>query len=88
MNKKERVRAALAMQPVDWVPASFWYHFRPEAHTGSASVEAHDLYCALERLFLAAALYALGCPANFDLLRPTALSTERSRPRRDEGIVG
>jgi uroporphyrinogen decarboxylase len=33
------------LQPVDRVPASFWYHFRSEAHTGSASVEAHlDFY--------------------------------------------
>jgi uroporphyrinogen decarboxylase len=45
MHKKERVRAALQMQPVDRVPAGFWYHFPPAAHTGPASVQAHiDFY--------------------------------------------
>lgn len=45
MNKKERVRAAIRMQPVDRVPASFWFHFPPHAHTGMESVRAHlDFY--------------------------------------------
>ena len=29
MNKVERVRAALAGEKVDRVPASFWFHFTP-----------------------------------------------------------
>ena len=45
MNKIARVRAALQRQPVDRVPASFWFHFPPDAHTGMASVRAHlDFY--------------------------------------------
>jgi uroporphyrinogen decarboxylase len=45
MNKKERVRAALAQQPCDRIPASFWFHFPPAFHTGEAAVQAHlDYY--------------------------------------------
>lgn len=45
MNKIERVRAALAGQTPDRVPASFWFHF-PEAQAhGQAAVQAHlDFY--------------------------------------------
>lgn len=41
MNKIERVRAALHSQPVDRVPAGFWYHFPPAQAHGQASVDAH-----------------------------------------------
>ncbi|MEX1021277.1 MAG: uroporphyrinogen decarboxylase family protein [Litorilinea sp.] len=45
MHKKDRVRAALQMQPVDRVPAGFWYHFPAELHTGTPAVRAHlDFY--------------------------------------------
>ena len=45
MNKVERVRAAIAGEKVDRVPASFWFHFTPDKHHGKASVQAHmDFY--------------------------------------------
>jgi uroporphyrinogen decarboxylase len=45
MNKKQRVKAALAQEPVDRLPASFWLHFPPAFHTGEAAVRAHlDYY--------------------------------------------
>ncbi len=44
MNKIERVRAALAGEPVDRVPASFWFHFPPDEAHGQASVQAHLRY--------------------------------------------
>ncbi|MGI6315804.1 MAG: uroporphyrinogen decarboxylase family protein [Christensenellales bacterium] len=44
MNKRERVLAALHNQPVDCVPAGFWYHFEGEAATGEACVQAHLQY--------------------------------------------
>jgi uroporphyrinogen decarboxylase len=44
MNKVERVRAALAGEAVDRVPASFWFHFEPEVQHGDASVQAHLEY--------------------------------------------
>lgn len=45
MNKHERVKAALAGQPVDHVPAAFWFHFPPDQASGKAAVDAHlDFY--------------------------------------------
>jgi len=41
MNKRERVRAAVAGAAVDRVPAGFWLHFPPAEQTGSAAVQAH-----------------------------------------------
>lgn len=45
MNKKERVKAAIARQPVDHVPACFSLHFPHEVASGDAAVKAHlDFY--------------------------------------------
>jgi uroporphyrinogen decarboxylase len=44
MNKCERVRAALAGEPVDHVPASFWFHFSPQQTRGRPMAEAHLQY--------------------------------------------
>lgn len=45
MNKKERVLAAIAHQPVDHVPASFSLHFPKEDAIGDNAVKAHlDFY--------------------------------------------
>jgi uroporphyrinogen decarboxylase len=41
MNKKERVRAALAGLEVDRVPAAFWFHFPKDRNRGDAAVQAH-----------------------------------------------
>ncbi len=45
MNKKERVQAAIAMKPVDHVPACFSLHFPSEIAKGDAAIKAHlDFY--------------------------------------------
>ena len=45
MNKLERVRAVLAGKEADRVPASFWFHFRPDKMHGQAAIQAHlDFY--------------------------------------------
>ena len=44
MNKIERVRAALAGETPDRVPASFWFHFPEEQAHGKAAVQAHLEY--------------------------------------------
>ncbi len=44
MNKIERVRAALRAQPVDHIPASFWFHFPPEQRAGREMARAHLRY--------------------------------------------
>ncbi len=45
MNKRERVKAAIAQRPVDHVPACFSLHFPKEASHGEAAVKAHlDFY--------------------------------------------
>ncbi len=44
MNKIERVRNALHQQPVDVIPASFWFHFPAEQRAGQAMAEAHLAY--------------------------------------------
>ncbi len=41
MNKIERVQAALNGEPVDRVPASFWFHFGPDRVEGHAMAQAH-----------------------------------------------
>lgn len=46
MNKVDRVRAALAGEPVDRVPASFWLHFPDAVKRGPASIQAHMQYLA------------------------------------------
>ncbi len=47
MSRVERVRAAIAGEEVDRVPAGFWFHFPADKAHGQASVEAHlDYYRA------------------------------------------
>ena len=41
MNKKERVRAAISGQDVDYVPAGFWFHFPEDQFFGDEAVKAH-----------------------------------------------
>jgi uroporphyrinogen decarboxylase len=83
MQKKERVRAALQMQPVDRIPASFWFHFPPDSHIGPASVRAHlDFYRNTDVDFLKVMnehLYqvdrTLAGPSDWSGLRPAPLSS-------------
>ncbi len=44
MNKIERMRACLAGQVPDRVPASFWFHFPQHQAHGQASIDAHLEY--------------------------------------------
>ena len=45
MNKRERVLAAMNLQPVDRPPVGFWFHFQAEQGVGEACVQAHlDYY--------------------------------------------
>lgn len=53
MNKRQRIEAVLQSQPVDRVPAAFWFHFPPHQHSGEAAVAAHlDLYRAADMDFV------------------------------------
>lgn len=45
MNRFERLKKVLHSQPVDHVPASFWFHFPPDKVAGHAMAQAHlDYY--------------------------------------------
>ena len=44
MDKKQRVKAALRGEPVDRIPASFWFHFPHEQASGAPMAAAHLAY--------------------------------------------
>ena len=45
MTKKERVRAAISGNDVDYIPSGFWFHFPEEQFFGKEAVKAHlDFY--------------------------------------------
>ncbi len=91
MDKIERVRAALCGEPVDRVPASFWFHFPEGERAGRAMAEAHlRYYRAADPDFLkvmndnGCALTGVGAirsPADWRKLRPAPLT---SRPYQDQ----
>jgi uroporphyrinogen decarboxylase len=66
MNKRERIQAVLNSQPVDRVPAGFWFHFPAHQHSSEAAVAAHlDLYRATGMDFMKVMnehLYAMDAP--------------------------
>ena len=93
MNKLERVRAALAGEAVDRVPASFWFHFTPDKAHGEASVQAHlDFYRQSNIDFLKVMnehLYradevAIKTPADWRQVRPAPLSVDFYQGQLDE----
>lgn len=92
MNKIERVRAALASQPVDRVPASFWFHFPPAQAHGEASVKAHlDFYRRSNVDFLKImnehpyrGNVEIKTPADWKQLRPAPLSSPFYQGQLDE----
>jgi len=92
MNKVQRVRAALAGQPVDRVPASFWFHFTPDKAHGAASVKAHlDYYRASGVDFLKImnehpyqANVAIARPSDWRKVRPAPLSSHFYQAQLDE----
>jgi len=53
MNKIERVQAALNGEPVDRVPASFWFHFPDDQVAGHTMAQAHlDYYKRADQDFI------------------------------------
>lgn len=92
MNKVERVRAALAGEPVDRVPASFWLHFPDEVKRGEASVRAHMQYLAdTEVDFLKIfnehpyqANVSITAPGDWKDVRPAPLSSPFFQGQLDE----
>jgi uroporphyrinogen decarboxylase len=92
MNKIERVRAALAGQPVDRVPASFWFHFPHDQARGEASVKAHlDYYRESGIDFLKVmnehpyqANITITEPADWRAVRPAPLSSAFYQGQLDE----
>lgn len=92
MNKVERVRAALKSEPVDRVPASFWYHFTADKAHGQASVQAHlDYYRASNIDFLKVmnehfyqANVSIKTPGDWRQVRPAPLSSSFYQDQLDE----
>jgi uroporphyrinogen decarboxylase len=92
MDKIERMRAALAGQEVDRVPASFWFHFTPDKAHGEASIKAHiDYYRASGVDFLKVmnehpyqADVAIKTPADWKQVRPAPLSAPFFQEQLDE----
>lgn len=92
MNRIERVRAALAGQDVDRIPASFWFHFPEERARGDAAVAAH--LDVLERTgvdFLKImnehpyeANATVDAPSDWRRMRPTPLSAGCFQRQLDE----
>jgi uroporphyrinogen decarboxylase len=97
MNNIERVRAALAGQEVDRVPAGFWFHFTPDKAHGEASVKAHiDYYRESGVDFMKVmnehpyeANVEIKAPADWKGVRPAPLSASFYQQQLDEikGIV-
>lgn len=93
MNKVQRVRAALAGAPVDQVPASFWFHFRPDQAVGEASVRAHleyyrasgiDYLKVMNEHRYRAPDCVIHAPADWRRLRPAPLSAPFYQQQLDE----
>jgi len=92
MDKVERVRAAIAGEPVDRVPAGFWFHFTPDKQHGKASVQAHlDYYRESNVDFLKVmnehpyrANVDIASPADWRRIRPAPLSSNFYQQQLDE----
>ena len=92
MNKIERVRAALRGDPVDRVPASFWFHFPEQQALGKESVQAHlDYYRQADLDFLKImnehpyqVAAQIKNPADWRKLKPAPLSSDFYQAQLDE----
>ena len=68
MNKRERVLAAMNLQPVDRLPVGFWFHFQAEQGVGQACVQAHlDYYNHID-----VDMVKIMCDSYFDYPNPVA----------------
>ena len=86
MNKIERVQAALRGEPVDRVPASFWFHFPAHQVAGGAMAQAHlDYYYRADQdilkvmndnVYALAGTDAIRTPGDWRKLEPAPLSSE------------
>ena len=68
MNKRERVLAAMNLQPVDRPPVGFWFHFQAEQGVGEACVQAHLDYYNHAQVDMAKIM----CDGYFDYPNPVA----------------
>lgn len=92
MDRIERVRAALAGEKVDRVPASFWFHFPPEQAHGDASVSAHLAYYRESGIDFLKVMnehpyqgnVSLRAPADWRQLRPAPISAPFYQEQLDE----
>ena len=83
MNKTERVRAVLAGEQPDRVPASFWFHFPEGSKHGTASVKSHMDYLAETDVDFLKIFnehpyqteFDIKEPADWERLRPVPLSS-------------
>ncbi len=92
VNKIERVKAALAGEKVDRVPASFWFHFPAEKAHGQASINAHlEFYRESDVDFLKVmnehpyqANVSIKTPADWRQVRPASLDAAFYQEQLDE----
>jgi uroporphyrinogen decarboxylase len=92
VNKIERVRAALAGEQVDRVPASFWFHFPPAQARGETSVKAHLKYYRESGIDFLKVMnehpyqgnVSVKTPADWKQLRPAPVSSPFYQEQLDE----
>jgi uroporphyrinogen decarboxylase len=92
MNKVERMRAVLAGEIADRVPASFWFHFPEDQAHGEASVKAHlDFYRQADLDFLKImnehpyqVETLIKNPIDWRKLKPAPLSSDYYQDQLDE----
>lgn len=75
MNKRERVLAAMNLQPVDRPPVGFWFHFQAEQAMGDACVQAHlDYYNTID-----VDMVKIMCDSYFDYPNPAAKAVKEPK---------
>ena len=75
MNKRERVLAAMNLQPVDRPPVGFWFHFKAEQGVGEACVQAHlDYYNHID-----VDMVKIMCDSYFDYPNPVAKAVKEPK---------
>ena len=75
MYKRERVLAAMNLQPVDRPPVGFWFHFQAEQGVGEACVQAHlDYYNHID-----VDMVKIMCDSYFDYPNPVAKAVKEPK---------
>lgn len=75
MDKRERVLAAMNMQPVDRPPVGFWFHFLAEQGQGDACVQAHLNYYN----HIDVDMVKIMCDSYFDYPNPVAKAVKEPK---------